>query len=98
MDIWAVASQVSVVLAGLAAGGTFTVPAIRWLKAKLKTNGWQTQLLVVIFATLITLATSVVEGVIAPGTVNPQTWGAMVLAIAFQAEARYNQINSDLNK
>jgi hypothetical protein len=98
MDIWTIAMQLSVVLAGLAAGGTFVVPTIKRLKALFKTTGWQTNVLVGVFATLFTLAVAVVEGTLAPGTVNPESWGFLVLAIVAQAEVRYRQLQDDLTE
>lgn len=97
-DYWEFAMQLSVVLVGLLVGGTFTVPAINWLKMRLGTSGGGTLIIVAIFAAVITLATAVVEGFIAPGTINPQTWGAMLLAIILQANARYRQLKDELNE
>jgi len=96
MDIWEFAMQLSVVLVGLLAGGTFTVPAINWLKEKLGTTGGQTLAIVAAFALVITLATAVVEGIVAPGTINSQTWGAVLLSIMFMADVRYRQLKSEI--
>jgi hypothetical protein len=95
-NLWPVIIQLSVVLAGLAAGGTFVVPAIKRLKVLFKTSGWKTNVLVGAFAVLITLAVAVVEGTLSPGTINPESWGMLVIAIVGQAEIRYRQIQDDL--
>lgn len=90
--IWAALTQISMILVGLFAGGTFTVPSVNWLKEKL---GWEDGLvyaLVAGFAVVLTVAANIVEGVIAPGTVTPETWGAMVLAIIVQSSQRYHQL------
>lgn len=96
INIFEALMQVSIVLVGLASGGTFVVPTITWLKNRFGTDGGQTLFLVGLFATLLTVATAVVEGQLAPGTVTPQTWGAMLLAIMYQANTRYLQIKRDL--
>ena len=96
MLTWQVVTQVSVVVAGLAAGGTFTVPVIRWIKSRLNTNGMWTNVLVWAFAVLVTLAIYIAEGSLAPGSVSPETWGLLVLAIVGQAEVRYRQIKDEL--
>lgn len=96
-DFWQFAMQLSVVLVGLLVGGSFTVPVINWIKIRIGTSGGQTMVVVAVFAFVITAATAVVEGFIAPGTINPQTWGAMLLAIILQANARYRQLKDEID-
>lgn len=93
---WQVVTQVSIVVAGLAAGGTVTVPVIRFLKAKLKTTGMATNVLVWVFAVVTTLSVAVAEGSIGPGTVTPTGWGLMLLAMIGQAEVRFRQLKDEL--
>lgn len=93
---WNFVVQLSVILAGLAAGGTFSVTVINYLKSLLKISGGQTLVLVAVFAVLLTVSASVLEGTLAPGTVSPETWGITVLAIIQQATTRYRQIKDDL--
>ena len=80
-DVWMVIMQLSIVIVGLFSGGKFTVPVVKWIKGKLGTNGGWTM----------------VVQKIAPGTIRPDTWGAMLLAIIVQATIRYNQLKEDAN-
>lgn len=96
-DVWMVIMQLSIVIVGLFSGGKFTVPVVKWIKGKLGTNGGWTMVVLAAFATALTLAISVVEQKIAPGTIRPDTWGAMLLAIIVQATIRYNQLKEDAN-
>jgi hypothetical protein len=99
MDVaWDVLLQVSTVIVGLAAGQLFTVPLVRRLKALLGTTGQQTNVLVWVVALVLTLASAVVEGVLAPGTIDASTWGLVVLSIVKQAETRYRQLKDDLQE
>ena len=100
--LWSILTQISIVISGLAAGGLVTVETINWLKNNLKlpngkpiTGGW-TLVLLGLWATLLTVATSIVSEQLAPGLITSNTWGTMLLGIIVQASIRYRQLKDDL--
>lgn len=93
--IWQIVYQVAVVVVALLAGGA-SVELIRWLKAVLKTNGGQTQILVMVVAVLLTLATMVAEAAIAPGMVTAENFGMIMVAVIMASQARYRMLKDEI--
>lgn len=96
-EFWNVLMQISIVVVGLVAGGTFVVPSINWLKQKLNLSGERTLWLVGAVATIITVSGAIVDGVLTQSTVTPTTWGAVLLAIILNSQIRYRQLKDDLD-
>lgn len=94
-QVWQVVFQVAVILLALLAGGA-SVDLIKWLKAKLNTNGDWTLVLVAIVAILITVATMIVEAVIVPGSITINNFGVVVVAIFAASQARYRMLKDQI--
>lgn len=94
-QVWQVVFQVAVILLALLAGGA-SVDLIKWLKAKLNTNGDWTLVLVAAVAILITVATMIVEAVIVPGSITINNFGVVVVAIFAASQARYRMLKDQI--
>lgn len=93
--MWQIAGQIAIIVLGLV-GGAATVPVVRYLKDELHTNGAQTIALAAGVSLVLTLASAVVEGVLAPGTVTGANFGVVFLALFVSGQVRYRQIRDDL--
>lgn len=92
---WIIISQVAVLIIGLI-GGAATVPLVRWLKNTLNTSGGQTLALVAVVSGLLAAGTAVVEGLVTPEGITPETFGYVFLLVFGMAQARYRQIKDEL--
>lgn len=92
---WIIITQVAVLIIGLI-GGVATVPIIKWLKNTLNTDGGQTLLLVAGVSFLLAAATAVIEGIVTPGGITPETFGYVFLLVFGMAQARYRQLKDEL--
>jgi hypothetical protein len=59
--------------------------------------GGQTLALVAVVAGVLAAATAVLEGVLTPGSIAPETFGYVFLLIFGMAQARYRQIKDELD-
>lgn len=94
---WNIILQLAVIVMALL-GGAATVPVIGWLKSRLGTTGGQTIALAVAVTALLTVAAAILDGSIAPGTIGPDNFGVVFVALFVAGQVRYRQLRDQIGQ
>lgn len=68
------------------------VKTINWLKDKLEWSNKKAELLVIVMAVLVSVATMLVEGVLVPASFTMANFAVLVTAVTYAARSRYRRL------